>query len=193
MKTTLPMLFSLLSLTAAACSSAPVDHLRTDLEGTWSTGCYPSPSFGGAKTTLKYTNLHLVGTFDEFSDNACTQPRHTTVWEGTASNGEELGPGVRKLDLAFTAFRSKPLTQAEADLVNNYGYCGIKDWAPNVERDVLGKDCVNFSIPQNGKSFDIEKSSATSILFGKNAKIGATVSEADRPTAIDDTRVFTKQ
>jgi hypothetical protein len=92
---------------------------------------------------------------------------------------------VRKIDLTFESFRSKPLTQAEADLVNGYHYCGITDWAPGVERDILGKDCVNFSIPAGGKSLDIYQREGTTMHFGKGSKIAASLTESDRPTELD--------
>lgn len=71
--------------------------------------------------------------------------------------------------------------------MNGYRYCGITDWAPGVERDILGRDCVNFSIPVGGKSLDIFQRDGETIRFGKGAKIAATLTESDRPTELDAT------
>jgi hypothetical protein len=62
-----------------------------------------------------------------------------------------------------------------------------------VEKDVLGKDCYGFSIPVGGKSLDIYRVDGSTLKFGQGSKIGVDLTEADRPAAIDDTRVFTRK
>lgn len=178
---------TLLSLSACSAAPTPTEVAAAELEGTWLSPCFPTSATQSAQTRIAYRELALTGTYSEYSDSACQTLRHVGTWTGTASNGAELRPGVRKLDLAFASFKSKPITQAEADLVNGYRYCGITDWAPGVERDILGRDCVNFAIPVGGKSLDIFQRDGETIRFGKGAKIAATLAESDRPTELDAT------
>lgn len=159
-----------------------------DLDGTWESPCYM-----GAKTQLAYSNLALNGTYIEYSDMTCTTQRHITTWTGTATVGDEVQPGVHKLDLAFSSFRSKPLTATEASFVNQNQYCGFTDWAAGVEKDVLGKSCYGFSIPNGGKSLDIYQVTDSTLLLGKGSKIAAQLTEADRPAELDPMRPFTKK
>jgi hypothetical protein len=174
-------------LLAAACGGdSPV--AGADLDGTWESPCYQA-----AQTRLVYSSLALTGTYNEYSDMNCATLRHVTTWTGNATVGDEVQPGIHKLDLSFNTFRSKPLTATEAGLVNGYQYCGFTDWAAGVEKDVLGRNCVNFSIPVGGKSLDLYQVVGTGLTFGKNAKIAAQLSEADRPTALDPQRPFTKK
>jgi hypothetical protein len=181
---------ALLLITIAGCTddSDPNDIARDDLEGTWKSAC-----FQAAQTTLAYRNLQLSGTFTEFSDQACATPRHVTTWTAQATGGDEVSSGVRKLNLAFSSFKSKPLTAAEAALVNQNAYCGITNWAADVERDILGLNCYGFSVPMGGKSLDIYQRDGGSLRFGKDSKISATPVEAERPAEIDPTRVFLHQ
>ena len=180
---------ALFAVSTLACGTPPPTDTEIEsaqLEGTWS-----SPCWMGAQTQLVYKNLHLVGTYSEYSDMGCTTLRHVATWEGEASGGEVVTGEVRKLDLTFSSFKSKPLTDAEAAFVNMSSYCGITDWAANVERDIMGRDCYNFSIPLAGKSLDIFERTGTTLQTGKGAKIAANLSEADRPTELDSTRAFT--
>jgi hypothetical protein len=187
-----------LSMPAFACnadvapaSSAPATNSPASgvaLNGTWQTPCYQS-----AQTRLVYSNLELTGTYTEYSDTACTTPRHIATWTGRASVGQEMKPGVYKLDLSFNTFRSKALTDTEATSVNQNKYCGLTDWASGVERDILGLDCYGFAIPKGGKSVDIYQVNGDSLLFGKGSKIVAAPTEADRPTDIDPMRPFARR
>lgn len=180
-------LFGILAMSvllATGCGESP----GADLDGTWETPCYM-----GAKTQLSYSNLALNGTYIEYSDMTCTTQRHITTWTGTATVGDEVQAGIRKLDLSFSSFRSKPLTAAEAMFVNQNQYCGSTDWAAGVEKDVLGKSCYGFSIPNGGKSLDIYQVSDGTLLLGRGSKIAAQLSETDRPTALDPMRPFSKK
>lgn len=171
-------------LVASGCGETP----GADLNGTWESPCYM-----GAKTQLSYSNLALNGTYIEYSDMTCTTQRHVTTWTGIATVGDEVQDGIHKLDLSFSSFRSKPLTPAEAMFVNQNMYCGFTDWASGVEKDVLGKNCYGFSIPNGGKSLDIYQVSSGTLLFGRGSKIAVQLSESDRPTALDPMRPFSKK
>lgn len=160
----------------------------SDLDGTWETACYMK-----AKTTLTYDALALAGTFSEYDDEACTVLLHVSKWEAAGAVTGETEAGDTKLDLAFSSFKSTPLTDANAATNNMFAYCGMTDWAANVEKDILGQDCYGFSIPVGGKSLDIYRVDGATLKFGKDAKIATDLTEADRPTVIDDTRVFTRQ
>lgn len=105
--------------------------------------------------------------------------------------GDLLDNGARKIDIAFTAFSSTPLTADNADRNNAYAYCGFTDWEANVTKDVLGADCYGFSIPEGAISLDIYAIRDNVLLFGANAQIGTTLTEADRPTELDEYRPFT--
>ena len=169
---------------AAACG-APAG---ADLDGTWESPCYQA-----AQTRLVYSSLALTGTYTEYSEMTCATPRHITTWTGVAAVADEVQPGVHKLDISYNSFHSKPLTAAEATFVNQNQYCGFTDWAAGVDRDVLGRSCINFSIPTGGKSLDLYQVAGTGLTFGKNAKIAAQLTEADRPTQLDPQRPFTKK
>jgi hypothetical protein len=181
-------MITLLTMTSCADDASPNDVARDDLEGTWKSAC-----FQATQTTLSYRDLQLSGTFTEFSDQACATPRHVATWTAQATGGDEVSPGVRKLNLAFSSFKSRPLTTAEAAFVNQNAYCGITDWASDVERDILGLSCYGLSIPMGGKSLDIYQRDASSLRFGKDSKIAAMPAEADRPAEIDPNRVFVRQ
>lgn len=168
-----------------ACADDPSPG--AELEGSWSTPCYQ-----GAQTRLTYEGLALTGTYTEYVDMACTTPRHIATWTGHAVVGAEVAPGVRKLDLAFDGFRSVALTAEEAALVNQNQYCGLTDWAPGVERDILGRDCYGFSIPVGGQSLDVYQVDGDGLLFGKGSKILVAPSESDRPAELDPMRPFSR-
>jgi len=175
---------------AVACSDSTVaaDAPGADLDGTWKSAC-----FNSARAQLVYTNLKLAGTYTEYSDASCTTPRHVAAWTATATAGAVATGGVRPLDLAFESFRSTPLTDAEAELVNTNTYCGLTDWAKGVEKDILGRECYGLAIPKGGKSLDVYRIDEGNLRFGVGAKISTSPVEADRPSAIDETRVFTKR
>lgn len=170
--------------TAGTGGSAP----GSDLDGTWETACYMK-----AKTSLTYTDLALVGTYTEYGDDACTSEIHVSKWTGTATVTGATAAGDTKLDLFFATFTSTALTADNAAFNNTNMYCGDTDWEANVEKDVLGKSCYGFSIPVGGKSLDIYRVEGTTLKFGKGSTIGTSPTEADRPTMIDDARVFTKK
>ena len=175
--------FAFAVVTLTACGG----NAGADLDGTWQTACYEK-----TQTTLHYDALALTGTFTEFSDDACTDAIHISEWTGTATVGDQLDSGGTQLDLAFATFTSTPLTAENAETNNGYVYCGFTDWAANVEKDILGADCYGFSIPEGGMSLDIYEVDGDSLRFGVGAVIGTDLTEADRPTKLDDTRVFTR-
>jgi hypothetical protein len=171
---------------AGTGGSAPAPG--SDLDGTWTTPCWQKTT-----TSLTYAKLSFTGTYTEYGDDACTSPIHVSKWTGTAAVTGQTPAGDTKIDLAFATFASTALTADNAAFNNMNMYCGLTDWQANVEKDVLGKDCYGFSIPAGGKSLDIYRVEGDTLKFGKGAKIGTSLTEADRPSAIDDTRVFTKQ
>ncbi len=181
-----------LSLTSCDPQKPPAVE-TVALNGTWETPCFLVPGQQlKSKTKLVYVNLKLTGTYTDYADDGCTVIRGQSTWTGTATIGAAAADGSKKLDLAFDTYRYKPAV-AEAAMVNNqYMYCGFSDWAANVEKDVMGRMCYGFSIPQSGKSFDIYKVEGTTLKFGKDSKISATPQESERPAAIDDSRVFTR-
>ena len=71
-------------------------------------------------------------------------------------------------------------------------YCGFTDWQADVEKDVLGAACYGFAIPAGATSLDIYLVDGDALKFGQGAKVAVGLTEADRPTAIDETRVFTR-
>jgi hypothetical protein len=157
------------------------------LDGSWASACY-----NNTQTVLTYDGTNFGGTYTEYNDAACTDAYHVSAWGGTASFGDILDNGARQLDLAFLSFTSLPLTEENATMNNEYAYCGFTDWEAGVEEDVLGADCYGFSIPEGGVSLDIYKVEGDSLLFGVDAKIGVDLTEADRPTELDEMRVFTR-
>lgn len=169
--------------TSTSTSTVP----GSDLDGTWQTACYMK-----AQTTLAYDDLALTGTYTEYGDDACTTPIHVSKWTGTGVVTGQTAAGDTKLDLSFTSFKSTPLTAENAAFNNTNQYCGATDWAANVEKDILGKDCYGFSIPVGGKSLDIYRVTGSTLKLGQGSKIGTDLTENDRPTAIDETRVFTR-
>lgn len=184
-------LSALLLGACAGLSACGGEAPGADLNGQWTTGCVQGYS-GYTETVLQYTDLALVGTYTEYSDASCAEAYHVSKWTGTATVGEQLASGPWKLDLAFTTFTSTALTADNAATNNSYAYCGFTDWEAGVEMDVLGADCYGFSIPEGGKSLDIYQVDGDTLLFGTNASIGTDLTEADRPTALDESRVFTR-
>jgi hypothetical protein len=166
----------------------------SDLDGTWETACSLLPTqMLYARTRLVYQDLKLTGTYSDYSDAACTMGMGVSTWTGTAKVGDAAAPsGATPLDLAFESYKYKPLNDKAASINNMYMYCGLSDWAAAVEQDVLDRPCYGFAIPTSGKSLDIYRTEGTTLKFGKGAKISVDPVEADRPTVIDDTRVFTK-
>ena len=174
------------ALVLVGCDDAGEDP-GADLDGTWETACYQR-----TRTSLTYAGLALTGTYSEYSDDACTSAYHVSTWTGTASVGDTRANGARKLDLSFDTFTSTALTAENADFNNMNAYCGFTDWAANAEKDVLGADCYGFSIPVGAKSLDIYLVDGDTLKFGQGAKTATGLTEADRPTMIDETRVFAR-
>src|SRR5262245_39291078 len=68
-----------------------------ELDGTWETACYMK-----AKTQLVYDDLHLKGTYTEYSDDTCSAAIHVSTWTGSAEVvGDAAVPGAKKINLAF--------------------------------------------------------------------------------------------
>ena len=156
------------------------------------TGCF-NTGFAFAKTTITYADLALSGSYDEFTDDACTSAIHTSHWTGTSTIAGTTENGETKIDIAYATFTSTPLTADNAATNNSYQYCGFSDWADNVEKNILGAPCQGFAIPEGGRSLDIYKITGDTLLFGTNARIGTDVTETDRPTALNEFNVFTRQ
>lgn len=165
----------------------------SDLNGTWATPCFDAGNGTYAVTTLNYQDLALVGNYSEYGDATCTMKVHTSDWTGTSTITGMTANGETKIDIAFASFKSTALTAENADLNNNYMYCGFADWAKDVEKDVLGANCYGFSIPVGGKSLDIYKVSGDTLTFGMGAKIGTDLMESDRPTMLNPQGAFTKK
>ncbi|MFM7203335.1 MAG: hypothetical protein ACKO6N_21310 [Myxococcota bacterium] len=163
-----------------------------DLNGTWATSCFYTGA-SHARTVLTYTDLALKGNYTEYDDESCTNAIHSSDWTGTVEVSGKTEAGDTKIDIAFATFTSTPLTADNAALNNGYYYCGFSDWEANVEKDVLGADCYGYSIPVGGKSLDIYRITEDTLLFGTDAPIGTDLTEDQRPTTIDETRVFTRQ
>ena len=175
--------------TLFSCGAAP----GSDLNGTWSTACFSPGNSMYAMTTLTYTDLSLKGNYSEFSDSACTMKVHSSDWTGTSTISGTTSSGETKIDIAFASFKSTPLTDQNAQQNNTYMYCGFTDWAKDAEKNILGVNCMGFSIPTGGKSLDIYKISGDTLTFGTGAKIGTMLTEADRPTALNAQGAFTKK
>lgn len=178
--------FALATAFAGGCGEAD-DAAGRDLDGTWTTACYEK-----AKTSLTYDNLELVGKYIEYADDACTSEIHISTWTGTVAVTGQTAAGANKIDISFGSFESVALTPENAALNNMYMYCGFTDWAADVTKDILGSECFGFSIPEGGESLDIYLVEGDTLKFGKAAIVGTELKEADRPAAIDDTRVFTR-
>lgn len=164
-----------------------------DLDGTWETACTLLPTqMIYARTRLVYANLKLTGTYSDYADAACTQGLGVSTWTGGATVPTPGGAGTTPLNLAFESYEYKPLNAQAATTNNTYMYCGLTDWAAGVQRNVMDRPCYGFAIPTGGKSLDIYKTDGKTLKFGQGSKIGVNPSESERPTAIDDTRVFSK-
>jgi hypothetical protein len=178
-------------------SCGPVDATpvapKDDLNGTWETPCFLVPGQQlKSKTRLVYNSLKLTGSYTDYADADCKVVRGASTWTGTATVGAAgAAAGSKKLDLSFDSYKYKPVVAEAATVNNQYMYCGFMDWVANVEKDVLGRACFGFSIPVGGKSFDLYKVEGNTLKFGKDSKISASPQEADRPSVIDENRVFT--
>ena len=179
--------------TAIGCGADPAATMPgADLNGTWRTQCFPA-NVGYATTTLTYTSLALVGTYTEYSDNACTQAIHVSRLTGTTTVSGPARNGLTPIDIAFATFTSTALTADNATQNNNYQYCGFTDWRANVERNVLGASCQGFSIPMGARSLDVYQVQGNNLRFGQASQIAVNPSESTRPTMLDAARVFTRQ
>ena len=163
-----------------------------DLNGTWVTGCF-NTGFAFAKTTISYDDLALSGSFDEFDDADCTNGIHTSHWTGTSTIAGTTATGETKIDIAYATFTSTPLSAVNATTNNSFQYCGFSDWSANVEKNILGAPCQGFAIPVGGESLDIYQVTDATLLFGTDAPIGTNLTEADRPTTLNENNVFTRQ
>ena len=181
-----------LALSLSACAGKGDDSGEVAIPGAELNGAWASACFNQTQTVLEYADLSFQGTFTEYEDAACSTPMHISAWSGTAAVGDEVGGGARAIDLAFETFTSTALTADNAALNNSYAYCGYTDWEAGVEKDVMGDDCYGYSIPDGGKSKDIYAVSGDSLRFGQGATISTAPAEADRPTTLDETRVFTR-
>ena len=186
-----------LALVAAVlpgCSDAPEPGARgTELNGTWETVCFPNNGMNFARTTLQYTDLAFVGTFAEYDDAACTRATHVSRWTGRAAVSGTTAAGETKLDLSFLSFTSTALTATNAAFNNTNAYCGLTDWAANVERNVLGAACYGFAIPVGGVSLDIYRVDAGTLRFGQSPAIGRDLPESSRPTMLSAFQSFTRR
>lgn len=197
--------FSLLSSTLvscaalAGCTATPsnddtastdtaIEVAGADLIGGWASACYAN-----TQTTFTYTETTFVGTYDEYADEACATPYHTSEWSGTYSVGAADDAGVTPIDLAFLTFTSTPLTEDNAAQNNAYAYCGYTDWAAGETKDILGAECYGFSIPVGARSLDIYRVDGDELTFGQGAAIAVDVAESSRPTVLDETRVFVRR
>ena len=187
-------IFSVVTLSSfvviAACSksddSTSAPAAGSDLNGTWASGCFGPDRGMYAKRTITYSNLALTGKYEEYSDAACATKVHSTVWTGTSTIPTAAVNGITPINVSFASFKSTALTEGNAAQNNQYVYCGMSDWSANAEKDILGKACDGYSIPVNGKQYDIYKVDGSSLCFGKSAEApSATPDESKRPTELE--------
>jgi len=174
--------------TASDDTADDTDEQGADLIGGWASACYAN-----TQTTFTYTETTFTGTYDEYSDEACTTAYHTSAWSGTYVVGASDSEGVTPIDLAFLTFTSTALTEENAAQNNSYAYCGFTDWAAGEQKDILGAECYGFSIPVGARSLDIYRIDGDELRFGQGAEIAVEVDASSRPSVIDETRVFTRR
>lgn len=177
----------LLALALAGCEDAEPTAAEA-LEGAWQSACYER-----GQTRLEYRDGALTGTFTAFADDDCAAATAVNTWTGHIRGGEAAeAAGAHRLDLMFATFTATPLSAEAAAYDNMVMYCGFTDWAANREKDVLGADCPGYAIPDGGESLDIYRVDGDTLVFGADSKVGVDLTEADRPTALDEARVFTR-
>lgn len=173
-----------------SCSSQN-DRAAKDLAGTWENALS-----NRGRTTLTFDGNNLTGVYTTYEDDAGTTPITATTWTGIISDaGDSNLAGVRKYNISYKSFTAKALTESGAAYFNSVTFGGYTDWAPNAEKDIMGKDCLGFTLQKDAVSLDIYKKDGNTVSFGKDMKYAASnaLAESDRPTAFDPVRVFTKK
>jgi len=189
MKTLRSTLAFLAMAALSSCATAPVSQSQpgSDLNGAWASAC-------GNKsiTRLEYTGLSLRGTYTTYEDDACKTPVAVNTWAGHSTVGSTSAEGATTIDVHFDSFNASALTPDQAGRWSGWSYCEKNDWAVGAPADVMGKKCQGFSVPVGGVNLDIYKVSGNTLVFGKDSKITATPSEADRPTVLNPYWAFQK-
>ena len=132
------------------------------------------------------------------NDANCATPLITITENGSYKVGDKVSDNVYALTLTYDSVAIMPMTPDGAQKLNDIKACGFGDWAAGASKDVTAQSSADFVtarcwIKTPRVIYDISEIDGDHIKFGliQNGQDKSSVDK--RPTAIDQSVVFSKQ
>ncbi|RYZ89912.1 MAG: hypothetical protein EOP04_05510 [Proteobacteria bacterium] len=175
-----------------------IENIPNQLSGDYKTACTENSALGLTSSTRELS-FSSVGDFDRkevyFTNDNCTDVAGLTYRVvGTASVPGKLPENVELDVINFQIGEAyiTPGNQALTDTLNATSFCGVKDWALNVEKSIADLQCNDFAIKKGEVIQDVYDDRDGTLFFGK--KFALLLNEDDaRPTEVDLSLPYNKQ
>ena len=172
-----------------------LSYPRTELEGRWTQS---SGDFGKSSKEIyiKGTTAYISTAVWENRDSALNaeSPLYYSliVADFTIGNATAAGKEI-SLTLVRTSITVNP-DATTLEKVNASKLCGLKGWAGWQTRNVTGLDCVELPYPLKSKGdilYELFHLANGQLTFGDTSGGKDRTADTKRPSAIDQTRIFT--
>jgi hypothetical protein len=176
---------------ATECTATPLRAL-----GTWAQTLGEAKD-AGQKISYKFTGVRVTKKTEVYNTNTCEGDANYVMTEtGTFTThkdpNKKTNDGGYPIDLKIERLLVNIVSDKGAASANAQSLCGIKDWAPNKERDVTGKAkdqaCSGAQVPRTVAN--IYKVDNKRLTLGIDA--GKDVPDKSRPASLDKT-VYNQQ
>lgn len=146
--------------------------------------------------TAVFSADRVTKTSVTYSDTACATPSLTAVTVTTFSGGGDSEvAGAKKIDETLVSGTIKASTQDMVDYFNAQKFCGVENWALNVETSLIGLKCddEDKAYAVGDKAYGIYKIDGTNLTFSKEDGEFKGKTEATREKVLETEEVFKKQ
>ncbi|MGE0171892.1 MAG: hypothetical protein AB7T49_03870 [Oligoflexales bacterium] len=177
-----------------------VSRSDPELVGTWNTDCTESSALDlthGQKEVI----FDLAGSFKKkeylYDNEGCMNKSATYEVEGdykdTGKN--ETNPDIKNIDFKPMTANFTLHSDALVKAMNLAKFCGISDWKKDSKRDVLGRDCMGYSVPKKEeKVLDVYNiKDRKELYFGGNFLFLSENDPSKRPEDIDPDLLYSKK
>lgn len=174
------------------------DQTDYELAGTWTSACLKLDLLGLSRSSETY-KFSALGDFDKtttvFLDDGCQQPALDETVSGTADSlgADATVQDAKDINFTVTKATLTPRSDKAVQLLNDASYCGLTGWEKDKAVDVLGKDCAGEDWQNGEVIYDVYKRDGDQLRFGASMIFFDKTDAGERPTKLEDERVFTRK
>jgi hypothetical protein len=176
--------------------SGAIDSL--ELTGRWDTSCVEKGFFTTSYQREQY-EFSPLNNFEkqviQHNDKRCKDEVFRISLAGsyeTAGNAENE-TDAKNINFTIKTVEATAFTNEMADALNAKEYCGIKDWVADKPQRVEGQDCEGDSFKRGDVILDIYKIEGDELLLGRALVLLDSLGIQQRPSDLNDDRVYKKQ